>query len=421
MSYSKKFYDAALPDSGGGADTEVLEQPNSTETKETVAPAQSIASLMAKQGVKTTNDNKAAKPVVNTENKEEPKQAQKETVATTTTSNAETANPESLPPTDEKKEAETKPIAQTATTNQTWQEVLKSQQPNNVLKELGFDDKTVQVIQDLNKFEKKDFFYNLFNEWKSKGDLKSYLNELSTDYGKMSPEQVMRHQLAEEYGTDNQKTLDALFKNKIIKAYNLDSDDPDEVEEGQLLLEAEANKYRPKLIERQQSKLFPQVPDAPPIEPDNSEQEAQKNFETYKSTVNTDPYFQKVADKKQITIGKGEDKFNFPVDPDAIKNVLFDTDKWAETQFEKVLNTDGTFKYNPKVQNQTLTAAVALYGQQLFDAYAQHYITVGSKKAIEPIQNAKPPELNTVPNTVFTPKNAAEAMAKAGKKIAGGV
>jgi len=73
------------------------------------------------------------------------------------------------------------------------------------------------------------------------------------------------------------------------------------------------------------------------------------------------------------------------------------------------------------VQNQTLTAAVALYGQQLFDAYAQHYITVGSKKAIEPIQNAKPPELNTVPNTVFTPKNAAEAMAKAGKKIAGGV
>jgi len=304
MSYSKKFYDAALPDSGGGADTEVLEQPNSTETKETVAPAQSIASLMAKQGVKTTNDNKAAKPVVNTENKEEPKQAQKETVATTTTSNAETANPESLPPTDEKKEAETKPIAQTATTNQTWQEVLKSQQPNNVLKELGFDDKTVQVIQDLNKFEKKDFFYNLFNEWKSKGDLKSYLNELSTDYGKMSPEQVMRHQLAEEYGTDNQKTLDALFKNKIIKAYNLDSDDPDEVEEGQLLLEAEANKYRPKLIERQQSKLFPQVPDAPPIEPDNSEQEAQKNFETYKSTVNTDPYFQKVADKKQITIGK---------------------------------------------------------------------------------------------------------------------
>lgn len=415
--FIKKFYDTGAVETGGGNETAVLEQPK-TEIKE--EPKQSFAEAMAKQGQRST-DNKAAKPIVNTEKKEEPKTVEKseQVETTTTTSKTEKANSESLPPTEKKEEAEVKPIAQPATTEKSWQEVLKSQQPNNVLKELGFDEKSVQFFQKLNKFDKKDFFFNLLNEWENKGDLKSYLSELSTDYSKMSPEEVMRHQLSEEYKTNNQKTLDALFKNKIIKAYNLDSEDPAEVEEGQLLLEAEANKYRPTLIERQQSKLFPQVPEAVPPPPDNSVQEAEQKFEAYKSTVNKDPYAEKVFEKKQIVIGKGEDKMVIPVDPETIKNILFDTDKWTETQFEKITNADGTFQYTPKVENQILTAQFVKDPQKFIQDLAQHYLSIGGKKAIEPLNNAKPPDNVTVSNAVAEPNSLVEGMAKAGKRVSG--
>jgi len=41
----------------------------------------------------------------------------------------------------------------------------------------------------------------------------------------MLPEEVMRHQLQEEYPKANAATLNALYKKKIVEAYNLDSED----------------------------------------------------------------------------------------------------------------------------------------------------------------------------------------------------
>lgn len=418
MVYIKKFYDTATTESGGGTESAVLEQPK-TEIKET--PKESFAEAMAKGGFRST-DSKAEKPIVNTEKKEEPKAVESEVkkVDTTTPSNEAKANSESLPPTEKKEEAEVKPIAQSATTEKSWQEVLKGQQPNNVLKELGFDDKTVQLIQDLNKFEKKEFFYNLFNEWKNKGDLKSYLNELSTDYTKMQPEEVMRHQLREEYPKASEKQLDALFKNEVVKAYNLDSEDPDEVEEGKMLLEAKADKYRDTLVERQQTRLFPQVPEPPPIEPDNSAQEAEQKFEAYKSTINKDPYSEKVFEKKQIVIGKGEDKWVMPVDPDALKNIILTDDGWNSTINNIDKNADGTVKsVTPKVKEQILIAAFAQNPEKFINDLAQHYLSIGGKKAIEPIDNAKQPDTVTMPNSVTQPNSLVEGMAKGGRKVSG--
>jgi hypothetical protein len=413
MVFTKKFYDTGLSETSGGV-AEVAE-PIQKETP-------SIASLMAKGGIKTM-DNQVAKPVENTEKKEEPKPVEKseKVETTTTTSEAAKANSESLPPKEEKeevappqKEAVTKP-------QPSWQEVLKSQQPDTVLKELGFDDKTVKVFQKLKGFDKIDFFSNLIDEWSTKGDLKGYLKELTTDYAKMPPEEVMRHQLQEEYPKASPKALDALYKKKITEAYNLDSEDPEQVEEGKMLLEAEADKYRDTLVDRQKTKLFPEVPEAKAPEPDRQAEQQQQDFEAYKSTINKDPYSEKVFEKKQITIGKGENKFTMSIDPEAIKNILFDTDRWTETQFEKVSNPDGTNKYVPKVENQILTAAFAQNPQKFLDDYAQHYLSIGGKKAIDPLLNAKPPEGVILSNQSPPPKTVAEAMAKSGVRVSGGV
>jgi hypothetical protein len=303
MIFLKKFYDIAVAEPAGSEAAVVEQVAPKIEKTEPI----SIAAAMAKEGHKTTNGNPAAKPIVNkTENKEEAKPVEKsEKVETTTTTlNAEKANSESLPPKEEKTEVaqtqkETAPQVQPS-----WQEVLKSQQPDNVLKELGFDDKTVKIFQKLKGFDKIDFFSNLIDEWKSKGDLKGYLKELSTDYSKMQPEEVMRHQLREEYPKASEQALNALFKKKIFEAYNLDSDDPEQVAEGKMLLEAEADKYRDTLVERQKTKLFPEVPEAAPPEPDRQAERQKQEFEAYMSTVNKDPYAEKVFENKKIVIVK---------------------------------------------------------------------------------------------------------------------
>lgn len=409
--FFKKFYDTGVAETGG--ETSVAEP--IVETKPV-----SFAAAMAKGGIKTTTDSPAAKqPIVNkTENKEEAKPVEKseKVETTTTTSNAEKANSESLQPKEEKEEV-TQTQKEPVTTNQpSWQEVLKSQQPDNVLKELGFDDKKVAFL----KKELDPKMLAFLSIWENKGDVIGYLKELTTDYSKMSPEEVMRHQLQEEYPKANPKQLDALYKKKIVEGYNLDSEDPEQVDEGKMLLDAEADKYRDKFVARQQDKLLPTPPEPKPIVPDNSQAERQqKEFEAYMSTVNKDPYAEKVFENKKIQIGKGDEKYNMPIDPEAIKNVLYDTEKWTETQFDKAKQPDGSFKYTPKVQNQILTAQFALNPQKFIDDIFQHAKSLGGKAAIEPIQNAKQPDNLTVSNTVATPANLAEGMAKGGMVVRG--
>ncbi|MDE1767230.1 MAG: hypothetical protein KGI27_13310 [Thaumarchaeota archaeon] len=433
MNFSKKFYDIGVAEAGGGTETLEETAPAAVEKQETKQPEKlpveenmSPAAIMAKQGVKITSGSLAQKePEANKETKEAPPKAEEaEPVATTNEApKAEKAKPESQSPKQEAPKAQNPPIeAKAEVAPPSWKEVLKSQQPNDVLKELGFDDKTVQIANKLKGFEKIDFFNNLIDEWQKKGDLKSYLQELTTDYSKMPPEEVMRHQLREEYPKASEAQLNVLFKNEVIKAFKLDSDDPDEVAEGQLLLEAKADKHRDSLIDRQKTKLFPEVPPPPEPEPDLQAEKAQQEFESYKAQVKNDEFTKDVFDKKRIIVGTGRTKFNYPVDPEKIEGVLFDTDKWLETQFNIDKNPDGTVKTAiPKTRNQILTAAFALDPDNFLKEYAKHYESLGSEKAIESIDNAKRANMQTINIPESVPKDPAAAMAKMGRKVPGGV
>lgn len=419
MNFLRKFFDVAIEGAGGG-DTAVLDKP---EVKETVvlSPAQQ----MAKSGIKSTSDSLAAKPIVNkTEIKEEPKGTEAKPDATSNAlQTTEKANSETLTQKEEAEEViqtQKEPVTQT---QPSLQEVLKSQQPDKVLKELGFDDKEVKLLHSLKGFDKIDYFINFVNEWKSGGNVNGYLKELSTDYTKMASEEVMRHQLRVEYPKASDKQLEALYEKEIIELYNLDSEDKVLSDKGRLLLDAKADRYRDKLIENQQTFLMPKAPEAKQPEPDLSEQKAQQVFEAYKSTINTDPYSAKVFEKKQITIGKGEDKFNYPIEPELIKGLLFDTDKWNETQYIIDRNMDGTIKSAvPKIEDQILIASFAQNPQKFLEAYATHLLARGGQKAIEPINNAKPADSVNFSNADSSkPTNPAAAAAKHGVRVAAGV
>lgn len=376
----KKFYDTDTPDAGGGTP--------------------SIAQLMAQHGVMNNTDTPVATPVPDKEGTQEPEKPVEVAPAATATETSKSEQAIETPP-------PTLPEAPKApeVVQPNWQEVLRNQQPDDVLKTLGYDEKAVGFLKKFNDLDPK--MQAFLNVWESGGDIKEYLQELTTDYSKMSAEDVMRHQVRREYPKASQTQLDALYNREIVRAYSLDSLDDAELEEGRALLEAKADKFREQFTQDQQSKLLP----PPPPKPDNSQAEAQaeaervKQFEAYKSQVTGHNLYREISAAKAYTIGEGDEKFSFPVEPQDLQEVLF-TDKWQENMFDK----DG----NANVEHQLLLATVNKYGANFIKELAKHFKSVGGQKAIEPIENASRPDGGNPAKPDTPPQSPAEAMARFG-------
>lgn len=404
MSFSIiKFFDINAPETGSAS------------------AAPSIASLMAKSGVVNSSDTPVATPINITEKKEETAQTAPATVpaeSAKTEAPAATATPESPKPATEAPVA--KPQKEEATKAQSWQEVLKSQQPDTILKELGFDDKTVGFLKGRKSFDEK--LLNFFSHWESNnGDVTKYLKELTTDYSKMPAEEVMRHQLREEYPKATEKQLDALFKKQVLDNYRIDPNlyTEDEVAEGRLLIDAIADKHRDKLVADQQNFLLPKPADKK-AEPDLQEQAQQQEVQEYQKYIQEHSYTKGLFTNNKITIGEGEDAFNFPINPSEITEILFDSNKWAENFFIANEMPDGSKKYLPDVEKQYLVGAILKYGKSFLNEYAKHSRALGAKGFIEPLENAAPPTGGQPAKAEAATTNPAAAMAKGGRIVSGG-
>ena len=380
----------------------------------------SIAHFMATQGVMNSSSEMVATPVTITEKKEETKQAQETTPAETAISNPPPASNTSETP---KPAEEAKPvqeqIVQERIEQPSWQEVLKSQQPDTVFKELGFDDKMVKVVSQM-----KDLDQNVIGliEAYKEGRHVDYLRELTTDYSKMSAEEVMRHQLRQDYPTASSQQLEALFKREVVKAYSLDSEYEDEKAEGQLLLEARADKHRAALIGNQQKYLIPKFtePQRQSEVVDNTMEEDVKKFEVYRSQFNDNQYTKDIFANKSISIGEGDEKFTYKVDPNRIVKVLFNGEEWMSKMSEVKDNPDGSRSFSPNAKKQFLVGMVAEYGEDFLIEYAKHFKSLCGKSAIDPIENAKPLDASNASASQKGFETPAEAMAKAGRWNYGG-
>lgn len=393
MNLFRKFYDIDAPD-------------------QVATP--SIAQLMATQGVVNTTQNPIAQAIdiSKTENQEPPTATEPTPVASTTETPIAEQVQESPTPTPEATPTATAPIEPPKVAQPTWQEVLK-QQPEVVLNELGYDAKTLEVVNAIKENPKMVAF---IEHWKNNGDVKQYLQELTTDYNKMPPEDVMRHQLRMEYPKASEAALDALYEDEIISKYKQDPDlyTEEEVTKGKLLLEARADKYRDALAKEQEKFLIPPPPEKAPAV-DNSAAEREQQVAAYRAKVTESQYAKSILSTNQVTIGEGEDKFNYPVNPQELFDTVLDDKKWAEGIFQQAPNGE----FVPDVEKLALLGLVNKYGKQFLNEYAKHYRSLGAKAAIEPIVNVKPPESNNPSASPVNPTNPAEAMAKNGKLVNG--
>lgn len=405
----RKFFDIAPSEPGESAAAE--------PKVEVPVQGNGIAALMATQGKKSDQIDPALPPVnINKQGSNAEKQEQPETPAEPAKVpevNAEVKQPET--PTEQKVEVPEPQKAEEKKTEVSWQEVLKQQQPDLILKELGFDAESLEIAKKMNEAPK---LKGLFKHWESKGDLTDYLREMSTDYSTMPVEDVMRRQLQREYPKASEKQLDVLFRKEILEKYNLDSDDPDIVEEGKLLLEAKAEKYREEFAKEQENFLIP----PPPEKEDNDvDTEREQLVQSVTKQFIEDPYTKSVLDNKAIIIGDGDEKFTFPVDTDRLTKLALEGDTNGELMFDKVTGADGRISLKPKSSHQLLVATVNMYGQQFINELAKHYRNLGAKETIEPLENPsvisnKAQGSSAQPD----PKNPAAAMAKKGVLVTGG-
>lgn len=380
-----------------------------------------LAAMMAKSGVKSeSGELGVATPLnIQTETKETPVAQEPANAAMATASSegdkgnletpTQTAAPAAAP---EPQKVEVQPK------QPSLQEVLKSTQPEAVLKAMGFDDKAVRLLNELNGFEKIDFFANFVNEWKTKGNPTSYLQEMVTDYSKMPAEEVMRHQLRQEYPTASAEAINALFKREVVNAYNLNSDDEAERAEGQLLLEAKADRFRATLLQQQQQRLLPAPPEPQQPKPDPVAEAQAKMQQEINRQINESSFTKNIFATNNLSLADG---FNYPVNPQKLLEVMIEGDKNGDLLFNISKNADGSESLIPNVEKQFLVAAVTLHGMDFLNKYAEHYKGLGGKTITETIDNAKPPGV-TAPasGTQAPPKTAAEAMARQGAYNSGG-
>jgi hypothetical protein len=372
---------------------------NAESTDPASSSQPSIAELMAKQGAMTDN-NKVIIPNVS-KAREEAKAEESKAVEST---NETSTQVESQAPETSKNESDKEPVK--------WQEVLRHQQPEEILKELGYSEDTVGFVRELKDIDPK--MIQFLNKWKTDGgeSLKEYLNEMTTDYSQMPSEEVMRRQLKEDYPKASEKQIDAIFKREIVDKYNLDSVDDDLVEEGKLLLDAVAEKYRSKLTEKQQEYLLPKYTQ----EQDNSEEVATQEFEKYKNTVVGNQLTQDLLQNKRLSIGEGDEKFNYSVqNPQAIVENLFDSNAWASKMFDIVKGSDGSDQYIPNMEKQLLVSAILEDHKGFLKEMAKYYKSVGGKAISDSLDNPSPSGSSQPSKSPTEPKSIAEWMAKSGK------
>jgi len=409
MIFNRKYFNADAVEATA-ASTEVTEQP-------------SLASLMATQGFKS-DGNHGETQITNTEQTEKPTE-------TETTGNAAIATTETK--VEEKTETPTQTEVQETVVTPTieaakepapsWQEVAQKQ-PNEVLKALGYEQQVTDFLGELKEVDPK--VVGILKAYKD-GNLTEYVTELTTDYSKLSAEEVMRHQLRKDYPKASERHLDVLFNREVVAAYNLDSDDDDLKEEGRLLLEAKADRYRDSLIENQEKFLIPKYEPNKAVDNSNNElqqqqAEADRKFnEMYRAEVENNALTKNIIANKVLPIGEGDNKFNFPVEPSKVMDVLYNNNgTFTEAMWEKTVDSNGNQSMKPKTEHQLLVAAVATYGMGFVNKLIEHGISLGSKSVIAPIDNAKAPEGTQTSAAAAAPTSLAAAMAKQGRYIPGG-
>jgi hypothetical protein len=359
------------------------------------APPVNIAAMMAKEGFKTDDSPvnilvQDTTPIEAAPPGEPPKAAEPVVAETATT----TPPPEAPRPPEPPKEA---PAPQPVQPEPDWRELLKKQPEAEIYKAVGLDEKMI----------------NFLSRWKGGEDLKDYYEAITTDYSKMSSEEVLRRHLFKEFGSLPAEDFEEVYKMKVIEQYKLDPDvfDEKEVRRGKLLLGIDADRIRLDLMKKQQDLLLSKPPEPGPsmadLEAQAQQEQREKDIQTYKGLVEGNSYTKELLSNNLLKIGDGDKAFNLEVtNPTEVLDLLYDPGKWSQ----KLWNADGS----PNIHKQLILGAIANDDTTFFTNLAKHYEMLGASKMAEKIQNPSEPPIGTPAKGSAEPNDPISQLARFG-------
>jgi hypothetical protein len=174
------------------------------------------------------------------------------------------------------------------------------------------------VVDDPELIPDDDFLKNFVKTYKRNGDVTAYLEAMTTDYDKMSAEQIVKYEVRKA----NPGLSDRLIQRKVndYMRQNFGFQDEFESEEDeadfQELLRVYADQKKAELKENQKKFQIPERKEQV-VEDDGA-------VERFTQFVEDHPTTKSVADGKKVAFGD----FNFQVDPQELKEAAIDSSKF---------------------------------------------------------------------------------------------
>lgn len=161
---------------------------------------------------------------------------------------------------------------------------------------------------------------------KRQGDVKAFVDTVYADYAKMTPEEIIKHDILSADPSMPKILLERKYKAKLVElgwSNELESDDKEFGE----IINYEANKLKAKYIENAQKYKVPEKANAPQV--DNAELQAQ-----YQRELMDNEAVKNLQLTKKVVFGE----FEYATDPNDVVGMIADPSKLAL----KFTNQDGS-------------------------------------------------------------------------------
>jgi len=233
---------------------------------------------------------------------------------------------------------------------------------------------------------KDDFIKGAVDYYEKTGDLTPYLQAKLVDYDVVADEDIMRHDLREQYPSLSEKAFEKLYKQQVTEKFKLDPDqwDDDDIDLGKELLKSEATKLRGKYQEMQKGFKAPE-----PV-PDTRAEENQQMLQDFEKTVRTNDLTRSILDSKRIAIKTADGEFNYEVpSPNELLDMTINNDKF----FGQFSAGDGKLDYAKWYK----TAAYSQNPELFEKALVNYGKTLGREEISKDIKNPSSGLVGDVP------------------------
>jgi hypothetical protein len=282
----------------------------------------------------------------------------------------------------------------------TEQDVVKRFDKKALLKAAGYDDFAIDAAE----------------YYMATGNLADYAEVKSVDYKQLPDEEIMRKHLRQEYASLDltPEEFETLYREQVVNNFKLDPDrfSESEMSAGKILLKVQAARHRQQFIENQAKFKAPERQAAP--EPQYVDPAAQ--IESAKQDVLGVPEVQQFLTERKVTLGTGDNAYNYEVNPEEILGPLYDSREFAVRTAVKDAN--GQIKFDANGQPVTdfkKMIKIAAFLKDM-DAYESSLINhgkqLGERKIANELENPSNNQ-STGAAGIIEPQNVWQA-AKAG-------